>query len=231
MFHRGWFQVAVRNPCVSDELLRVLTQYGTARISRAHAGWPELGPVERYAGVIAEVDVGFDAWCQRIRGAAPCLPILAIVGKLDARLFATLQARSIEVAVLPLHTPQLVAFVQRAVASAFLPSDRVGRMVSFVAQSRGLTGREVQLLSYCLADEPRARVRRRLGISENTLKTQVKALLRKCGERNVDALAKNVLRAALLESSPQRLAEPIAPWLPVGALAENAPVQALAGAA
>jgi hypothetical protein len=41
-------------------------------------------------------------------------------------------------------------------------------------------------------------VRKRLGISENTLKCQVKGLLRKCGERNMDALAKNILRTALL---------------------------------
>lgn len=215
MFHRGWFQLVVHNPCLSEELLRVLQQYSTARIASSQGVWPELGSVERYAGVIAEVGLGFDAWCERIRAASPCLPILAIVPDLDARLFASLQARSIEVAMLPLHAPQLVAFVQRSLASAFLPSDRVGRMVSFVAESRGLTGREVQLLSYCLADEPRARVRRRLGISENTLKTQVKALLRKCGERNVDALAKNVLRAALLEPNQRARAEPIAPWFPV----------------
>lgn len=193
----------------------MLTLYSTARLTSATGViWPELGQLERYAGVLAEVGPGFDAWCARLRVASPCLPILAIVRTLDARLFASLQARSIEVAVLPLHTPQLVAFVQRSLANAFLPSDRVGRMVSFVAETRGLTGREVQLLSYCLADEPRARVRRRLGISENTLKTQVKALLRKCGERNVDALAKNVLRAALLSSGSQPPAEPIAPWLP-----------------
>jgi DNA-binding CsgD family transcriptional regulator len=104
-------------------------------------------------------------------------------------------------------------------------------MVTFVAETRGLTGREVQLLSYCLADEPRARVRRRLGISENTLKTQVKALLRKCGERNVDALAKNVLRAALLSSSQQPLVEPIAPWLPVSARAAKGALRPLPGAA
>jgi hypothetical protein len=53
-------------------------------------------------------------------------------------------------------------------------------------------------VSYCLGDEPRARVRRRLGITENTLKSQIRGLLRKCGERNLDALAKNLLRNALV---------------------------------
>ena len=73
----------------------------------------------------------------------------------------------------------------------------MARTIAHMATSRGLTAREVQLLDYCLGDEPRARVRRRLGITENTLMTQIRGLLRKCGERNLDALAKNVLRSML----------------------------------
>jgi DNA-binding CsgD family transcriptional regulator len=99
---------------------------------------------------------------------------------------------------LPLSQPILTSFVQRALTHNFVPSDRVARIIARMAESRRLTAREVQLLGYCLGDEPRARVRRRLGITENTLKTQVRGLLRKCGERNLDALAKNVLRSALV---------------------------------
>ncbi len=66
---------------------------------------------------------------------------------------------------------------------------------------RNLTSREVQLMAYALGDEPRKQVMRRLGITENTLKTQVRALLRKCGERSMDGLAKNVLRQALIEGA------------------------------
>ena len=77
-----------------------------------------------------------------------------------------------------------------------------------------LTPREVQIISFSLGNEPRIRMRKRLGISENTLKSQIKGLLRKCNERNVDSLAKNILRAALLVDKPLDAAV-IAPWLPL----------------
>jgi DNA-binding CsgD family transcriptional regulator len=88
--------------------------------------------------------------------------------------------------------------VQRALANSFVPCERVSSTIAHMAETRALTAREVQLVSYCLGDEPRARVRRRLGITENTLKSQIRGLLRKCGERNLDALAKNLLRSALV---------------------------------
>src|SRR5690606_38293268 len=132
---------------------QLVTLYSTARLADVEGGaWPELGSANRYAGVVAELSPGFADWCARVREISPCLPVMVIAKHVDPCLLARLQARSIEVATLPLHAPQVVAFVQRSLASAFLPSERVARMVAFVATSRGLTAREVQLLSYCLAD-------------------------------------------------------------------------------
>lgn len=103
---------------------------------------------------------------------------------------------------MPLHLPGLVSFTQRALSASFLPHDAVARQVAQLAQRQKLTTREVQILIYALGDDPRARVRQRLGIEENTLKTQIRSLLRKCEERNLDALAKNVLRGALVAPQP-----------------------------
>jgi DNA-binding NarL/FixJ family response regulator len=214
VFHKGWFQIAVSDEPLGDALRRVLVQYGTVKFARIEAGaWPEVSAGPRYAGVIGELSHGFEAWVERMREAAPGLPALALAHRIEPALLNGLAARGIEVALLPLHAPQLVSFVQRALASNFLPHERVARVVAYLAETRQLTAREVQLLTYCLGDEPRARVRRRLGITENTLKTQIKALLRKCGERNVDSLGKNVLRAALLEQGTCA-DEPLAPWFP-----------------
>lgn len=215
MFQRGWFQLVVRDIRASEAVRGVLSLYTTARLTEVAPGqWPELGDAQRFAGVIAEHGPGFESWVARLRQAAPGLPVLVLSPLLDGDFLSRLHAQNIELGTLPLHPPQLVSFVQRALANDYLPHERVGRMVAYLAAQRALTPREVQLVSYCLGDESRARVRRRLGISENTLKTQIKALLRKCGERNVDALAKNLLRAALLGDRPQRRAEPVAPWCP-----------------
>jgi DNA-binding NarL/FixJ family response regulator len=214
VFHKGWFQIAVSDEQLGDAVRRVLVQYGTVKFAHVQAGaWPEVAAGARYAGVIGELSPGFEAWIERLRQAAPGLPALALARRLEPALLNGLAARGIEVALLPRHAPQLVSYVQRALASNFLPHERVARVVAYLAETRQLTAREVQLLTYCLGDEPRARVRRRLGITENTLKTQIKALLRKCGERNVDSLGKNVLRAALLERRAYA-GEPLTPWLP-----------------
>jgi DNA-binding NarL/FixJ family response regulator len=124
--------------------------------------------------------------------------VLALLADSDRAVLNTLQERGAEVALLPVHAPNVVSFAQRALSACFLPHDGVARAVAHLAQTQGLSAREVQILTFCLGNEPRERVRRRLGIEENTLKTQIKSLLRKCNERSVDALAKNVLRSALL---------------------------------
>jgi DNA-binding CsgD family transcriptional regulator len=213
VFHRGWFQVIARDPRLSDAIRSTLMMYSTVRLAPPEASWPPLVEPQRFAGALVEHGPGFERWATALRGGAPTLPVLVFTPLVDPGFVGRLHARSIEVAMLPLYLPQLVAFVQRALASNFLPHDRVGRIVADLAERRGLTAREVQLVSYCLGNENRARVRRRLGISENTLKTQIRGLLRKCGERNVDALAKNLLRAALLVERTNHRAESIAPWL------------------
>lgn len=213
MFHRGWFHVAVEDAWLREQVCNIVASYGTARVTTGD----RIIDHARYAGAIAEWGPGFDDWLRTLRAASPTLPALVFIPAQQLFRMNELHARSVEVALQPLHIGQLMAFVQRSLAHSCLPHDGVARMVAHVASARGLTSREVQLLSFCLADEPRARIRRRLGISENTLKTQVKALLRKCNERNVDALAKNVLRAALLERLPASAAaftEPVAPWFP-----------------
>jgi DNA-binding NarL/FixJ family response regulator len=231
VFHRGWFQVAVRSVLLSESVHAIAALYGTARLHVNTKAWPELPEMTRFAGVIAEYGPGLEAWAFGLRARCPGLPLLVLLSDLDPALVSRLHGHGIEVAALPLHAPELVAFIQRALVSDFLPHDRVARMVQYLADARGLTPREVQLLSYCLGNEPRARVRRRLGISENTLKTQIRSLLRKCGERNVDALAKNLLRAALLADSPVKRAEPLAPWHPAPRAADPIAPSALRGAA
>lgn len=200
MFHRGWFHISVVEEHVGFELAKVVQRFGTARV-RLSCGKPDLGidTNGRFAGVIVECqqDGDVEAVAELAR-RLPELPVLVLLRETNGAYINRLQALGVSVCVLPVFAPAVVAFVQRALASTFLPHDRVARLLSQVAHDRGLTAREVQILSYCLGDEPRARVRRRLGISENTLKTQIKGLLRKCEERNVDALAKNILRMAVL---------------------------------
>lgn len=206
MFQRGWFHVDVSLRAPLEQVLGVVRQYAPARVQPlSEQVLSELAQHGRFAGLIVEVQPETSAWLARALDQVPSLPTLALLPSAERTAINTLQARGVAAAVLPLSLPMLVSFVQRALTHNFVPSERVARTIARLAESRRLTAREVQLLDYCLGDEPRARVRRRLGISENTLKTQIRGLLRKCGERNLDALAKNVLRSALaVPSVPSR---------------------------
>lgn len=215
MFHRGWFLISARDPHLALEAARVVRRFGVARVQPSAEGAPELlAASARWAGCIVEYHAFEEASLMRLREVAPLLPVLVMLREADTRILNRVQSAGMEVVIAPVGEPNLTAFVQRAFAAGFLPDERVARLVSHLAEVRELTAREVQILSFSLGDEPRSRIRRRLGITENTLKTQIRGLLRKCGERNVDALAKNVLRAALLGERPAYEERPVAAWFP-----------------
>lgn len=160
-----------------------------------------LVPHSRWSGVVVDLD-GFDAdpleTIQCVREAHPLVPVLALASTVTPELLNGMHAFRAELVLKPLGERNVVSFVQRGLVSGWLPDERVAAWVEELARRRSLTPREVQLVAYALGNESRPRVIRRLGISENTVKTQVRALLRKCGARSMDSLAKIILRDALI---------------------------------
>jgi len=220
VFQRAWFHVSAEDGREAAHVAGLVQRFATVRIVCGPSA-SALGPLEppRFAGAILVVATseGALARASALRQGAPSLPMLALLPELRAECVDALQALGVEVASARAHPASVIAFVQRALAVHFAGSPRVAGVVRQLAAERGLTPRELQLLVYALGDEPRARIRRRLGISENTLKSEVRGLIRKCGARNSDALAKHVLRNALC--------------LPAGGdeASERAPVPARAG--
>jgi DNA-binding NarL/FixJ family response regulator len=199
MFHRGWFWMDAHSSSLDRRILDVVRRYSVAREGRVAQALAEVPKTqERWAGLICEVQGKAADTLLELREQVPGLPMLAILTPAQLPLVDRLQSSDIEVAFSPLDEERLHAFVRRAYSRAFVPSERVSRAVGQLATRAQLTAREVQLLTYCLAHETRAVVQKRLGISENTLKTQVRGLLRKCEAPSVDALAKSVLRDALM---------------------------------
>ena len=202
MFQRGFFLLVIRDDGLCTALSEPMQRYSVVRRARCYReAVPMLVPRARWSGVVIDLD-GFDANAlealRSIREAHPLVPILALASTASAELVNGLHAHRAELVLKPVAEANIVSFVQRALVTGWLPDDRVAAWVDEIARRKSLTPREVQLMAYALGNESRSKVIRRLGITENTLKTQVRALLRKCGARSMDSLAKNVLREALV---------------------------------
>jgi len=202
MFQRGYFLVLVPDDGLAETVLEPVQRYSVTRRATSVAEALELlTDAERWSGVIVDLDsLGADGFgaVVRVRQAYPLMPMLLLSGGPTAELINRVHAMRAELVCKPVSADNLVSFVQRALVNGWLPDERVSAWVDELSKRQGLTAREVQLMAYALGNEPRGQVMRRLGITENTLKTQVRALLRKCGARSMDELAKNVLRDALL---------------------------------
>jgi DNA-binding CsgD family transcriptional regulator len=200
MFHRGWFWVDGASLGTAERMVDVVKPYGVVRTGTVEDALREIvrEPL-RWAGVVSEVRDAHAGPLLALRSKLPALPLLAVMSPLHCqRLLNPLQSRGVEMAIGPVDDDRLDAFVRQALTRSFHPRACVARVLAELAAETELTPREVQVLASCLGNEPREVLRRRLGISENTLKSQIKGLLRKCGERSVHELAKRVLRSALM---------------------------------
>ena len=202
MFQRGFFLLITRDDALALTLGEPIQRYSVVRRARCYReACSMLTPNARWSGVVVDID-GFDAdpleTMRQLREAHPLVPVLALASQASADLINGLHVYRGELVLKPVGEINLVSFVQRALVSGWLPDERVAAWVDALARGRGLTPREVQLMAYALGNESRQQVMRRLGITENTLKTQVRSLLRKCNARSMDGLAKMVLRDALI---------------------------------
>lgn len=202
MFQRGFFLLVMRDDGMAAALTEPIQRYSVVRRAPCyHDALSMLVPRARWSGVVLDLDSSESKALEvmrSVREAHPLIPALALASTASPELVNGLHVHHAELVLKPVAEANIVGFVQRALVSGWLPDERVAACVDELARRKNLTPREVQLITYALGNESRAKVIRRLGVSENTLKTQVRALLRKCGARSMDSLAKNVLREALV---------------------------------
>lgn len=134
---------------------------------------------------------------NRIRADWPLLPLL-VVAPLEQpeliNLAHPLRARCI---VAPLQASDVERFIQHA--RGFCPVERtqLDGYLSRFGEDYELTTREHALVAAGLEGVRRSELLARFRISENTLKSQVRGLLRKTGQASMDALMRSVLRDVL----------------------------------
>ena len=148
---------------------------------------------------------GFELLSE-VRALGVTLPVLVLTTHHDRERVNRAHTLQAEFLVKPPDDESVVSFARRAVAYHWTRSRRLATIVDALATERQLTHRESELVAAALADMPRRLVAAELGVSENTVKAQVRLLLVKCGVSNLDELADAVLRLALRGSGARPVA-------------------------
>jgi len=139
---------------------------------------------------------GFDV-LSNLRRNWPMLPVLIITGALDREVVNQSQQLGVEFVAKPAMRENLLAFVSRAMQVRQRSGRQLARELSAAPD---LTEREQQVLELALEGATRTEIAERMGVSENTLKVQIRSLLRKCGHNNLAELVQSALREAWTSS-------------------------------
>jgi FixJ family two-component response regulator len=109
-------------------------------------------------------------------------PALILTGHCDPVFINRAQRRSAEYAVKPAAPSNIQAFVDRAIAHRDRREREVEVLVVACSERYGLSPSERKILAACARGTARKQLACELGVSENTIKMQVKSLLRKCDD-------------------------------------------------
>jgi two-component system response regulator DevR len=123
---------------------------------------------------------------QEIRSRRPGLKCLVLTGERDPQHVNGSHLLDAEFAYKPEIAPNLRHFLN-AVAGP-------GRAVDQFASDHRLSPRERQILELAVQDVPRSELHVRLSVSPNTVKSQIRSILRKSGIRSLQTLARQLRR-------------------------------------
>lgn len=203
----GSFLLLMNDDLLARELSEAAQRYSVVRRARsAVEAVDRLATNAKWCGLIVDLRaLGADpiTALRCIREVHPTLAVLALSSPLDAPLSSALDLLQCEHVHTPVGKVDLTSFIRRALVRGWLPDERVAAHVDALAHARSLTPREVQIIAYALGNQSRREVLRRLGVTQNTLKTQVRTLLRKCNAPSVKELVKIVLHEALVCDEPK----------------------------
>lgn len=200
----------------SDETWRrlvgdILSSYGSVhavgQASDALAAVQESKWIGMVLDAVLSDGCGFEL-LTKVRALGAPLPALVLTTHHDRERVNRAHALQAEFLCKPAEADGVASFARRAVAYHWTRSPRIASILHTMASERQLTPRESELIAAAIAGMPRRLVAEELGVSENTLKVQVRLLLVKCGVSNLDELADGIVRRALRGSGARPIVLP-----------------------
>ena len=122
----------------------------------------------------------------RLRARFADLPILVLTGSMEPATINRAQLLHAEYVVKPFFTDNVAKFIQRALQrSSSVDKERLQGVVAQITREQRLSAREAQILIFAVEGVPRRHIADVLGVSENTVKSQVRSLLEKVGKQTL----------------------------------------------
>lgn len=202
MASRGEFLVVEDDSAAAKALWRVLEAFRPTRV--VHSGTEArnlLDAGHTWCGLLVDAQLGDISGLEVLAHARqryPVVPAVVVTGYLERELINRAFALGAGYVCKPFGREALLPFISRALASESTSDERVQRMIEHLAQRHGLSAREVAVLVYAVQGVPRQTILREMGVSHNTLKSHVRALLRKLDAGSMGDVAVGVLRTALM---------------------------------
>jgi DNA-binding NarL/FixJ family response regulator len=137
---------------------------------------------QRFSGIIIDVilpDGSGLRTLRNLRERGVACPILVLTALFERELAASVQLFGAEYLPKPPDRDHLDAFGRRVFSFARTDHDRQKRLIETFAQAHKLTARETELLALAVSGLSRGEIAQRMGIKMATLKTNIRALLRK----------------------------------------------------
>lgn len=137
---------------------------------------------------------------KEYRSAYPRTPFLVLTADLNSRLINRCHLLGAEFVAKPTHRRNLKSFLQRSVAFERVPDRRVAAVIQDLVRSHRLSPRETDVVAAATQGTSRKVIADQLGTTENTVKSCVRGLLRKCDAMSLEDVARMVWIDALAGS-------------------------------
>ncbi len=127
---------------------------------------------------------GFDL-IDELRDRDPNLPLLFVTARVDQESVSRAHLVGVPLVSRDRCVANLRHFSHQVATQLACASGNLDQVLARISHTRRLSAREEQLLRVAAHGIPRAHLARRLGISENTIKSQIRSLLDKTKQRSL----------------------------------------------
>ena len=202
----GGFLIVEDEPTLARTLARTFGRHGPVEVVYSMAAARDkLENRSEWTGVVLDLILpdgyGLDLLAE-IRQMHGALRVLVLTGEHNRDVDNKVQTMRGEYVCKHASVDNLNPFIQRALAQERVDDVAIGQRIEHLARQLKLTRRETELLTLSVDGLSRKELAEALGVAENTVKAQIRSLLKKSGARSLATLAQKVIKGATRETVP-----------------------------